>query len=45
MAEFDVKEENQKIRIISSYEEYYKENKFDEYIKEYENEKEIKDNC
>ena len=26
MAEFDVKEENQKIRIISSYEEYYKEN-------------------
>ena len=42
---FDIKEDNQSIRIISSYEQYCREYKFDKYEKEYENEKEIKDYC
>ena len=36
---------NKKIRIINSYEESYREHKWDDHKKEYENEKEIKDNC
>ena len=34
-----------KYRKVNSYEQYYREIKFDEYEKEYENEKEIKENC
>ena len=44
IAEFDIKEDNQNIRIINSYENYIRENNF-KFEKEYENEKEIKDNC
>ena len=45
IADINIKENNQIIRIINSYEECNKENPFDKYEKEYENEKEIKDNC
>ena len=45
IAEIDIKEDNKNIRIINSYEEYYKENKWFNYRKEDENEKEIKENC
>ena len=45
IAEIDIKEDNKNIRIINSYEQYDKENHFIQYKKEYENEKEIKDNC
>ena len=45
IGEFDNKEDNQYIRIINSYEQMNREKKFYEYKKEYENEKEIKDNC
>ena len=44
IAEFDIKEINENIRIINSYEQCCRENK-NEYEKEYENEKEIKENC
>ena len=45
IGEFDINEDNQDVRIINSYEQFYKENYFLKYEKEYENEKEIKDNC
>ena len=45
IAEFDIKEDNQNIRIINSYEQYYKEYPWGKYEKEYENEKELKENC
>ena len=45
IAEFDIKENNQNIRIINSYEQVYREYNLIDYKKEYENEKEIKDNC
>ena len=45
IAEFDVKEDNQNNRIINSYERCYEEFEFWKYYKEYENEKEIKENC
>ena len=45
IAEFDINKNNQDVRIINSYEQFYKENYFLKYEKEYENEKEIKDNC
>ena len=45
IAELYVKEDNQKIRIINSYEQSNREDKYIEYKKENENEKEIKDNC
>ena len=45
IAELNVDINEKNIRIINSYEEYYKKNKFFEYNKEYENEKEIKENC
>ena len=45
IAELYVKEDNQNIRIINSYEQSNREHKFYEYKKENENEKEIKDNC
>ena len=45
IAELYVKEDNQNIRIINSYEQSNRENKFIKYKKENENEKEIKDNC
>ena len=41
IADINIKENNQLIRIINSYEECNKENPFDKYEKEYENEKEI----
>ena len=44
IAEFEIKEDNETIRIINSYEEFIIENDRDDY-KEYHNEKEIKDNC
>ena len=44
-AEFDINKENRKIRIINSYEQYIKENNIGNREKEYENEKEIKENC
>ena len=44
IGEFDIKEDEQDIRIINSYEESNRENK-NSYEKEYENEKEIKENC
>ena len=44
-AELDIKEDNQNIRIINSYEQATRENKNIKYKKENENEKEIKDNC
>ena len=45
IAEFDIKEDNQNIRIINSYEQARRENSYIEYKKEYENEAQIKDNC
>ena len=45
ICELNIKEDNQNIRIINSYEQSNRENKFIEYKKENENEKEIKDNC
>ena len=45
IAEFDIKEDNQNIRIINSYEQAKRENKNIEDKKEYENEAQIKDNC
>ena len=45
IGELDIKKDNQNIRIINSYEQSNQENKFIEYKKENENEKEIKDNC
>ena len=45
IGEFDINKDNQDVRIINSYEQFYKENDFLKYEKEYENEKEIKDNC
>ena len=45
IAGIDIKENNQNIRIINSYEEWYRKNKFFKYKKECENEKEIRDNC
>ena len=45
IGEFEINEDNQDVRIINSYEQFYKMNFFLKYEKEYENEKEIKDNC
>ena len=45
IAEIDIKENNQYVRIINSYEELIRENLFIDYKKEYDNEKEIKNNC
>ena len=45
IAEFDIKENNKNIRVINSYEEVNRETPFLVYNKEYENEKEIKENC
>ena len=45
ISELDIKEDNQNSRIINSYEESNRENEFDEYKKDNENEKEIKNNC
>ena len=46
IAEFEIKNDNENIRIINSYEQYNRERIFKkDYKKEYENEKEIKDNC
>ena len=45
IAEFDVKKDNQNIRIINSYEKCNEEFQFWKYYKEYENEKEIKEKC
>ena len=45
ISELYVKEDNQNIRIINSYEQSNRENKFINYEKENENKKEIKENC
>ena len=45
ITEFDIKKDNQNIRIINSYEQARRENSYIEYKKEYENEAQIKDNC
>ena len=46
IAEFDIKKDNQNVRIINSYEQCNREDPFRKYYKkEYENEKEIKENC
>ena len=45
IGEFDIKEDNQYIRIINSYEQSNREIKFHKYEKENENEKEIIENC
>ena len=45
IAEFEIKNDNENIRIINSYEQYNRGWKNINYKKEYENEKEIKDNC
>ena len=45
IAELNIKEDNQNIRIINSYEQATREDKFIKYEKENENENEIKDNC
>ena len=44
ISEVDIKENNQNIRIINSYEEYIRENMINEYGEGKENEKEIEDN-
>jgi surface protein len=44
-SEIEIKFENRNIRIINSYEEWYKNNIRDEFKEEYCNEKEIKENC
>ena len=45
IGELDIKEDNQNIRIINSYEQSNRENILNGYEKDNENEKEIKDNC
>ena len=45
LAELEVKEGDHNIRIINSYEQYARKNKYIEYDKDNENEKEIKENC
>ena len=48
IGEVDIKEDNQNVRIINSYEQSNRESSFIEYFKyekSYENEKEIKENC
>ncbi len=45
IAEINIQKNNQNERIINSYEEVNRNKVFFEYKKEYENEKEIKDNC
>ena len=45
IAEFDIKENNQNIRIINSYEQCCREDKLYDYEEEYANEKELKNNC
>ena len=45
IAEFDIQEDDKEIRIINSYEQSNREQEFKVYNKEYENEKEIKENC
>ena len=45
IGELDIKEDNQNIRIINSYEQSNRENNLYVYEKDNENEKEIKDNC
>ena len=42
IGEFDIKKDNENIRIINSYEQYRKENNLQDLGKEYENEEEIK---
>jgi len=44
-SELEIKDDNENIRIINSYEEWYKNHKWDEFKEEYCNEKEIKENC
>jgi len=44
-SEIEIKEENEDIRIINSYEEWYKNYNWKEFKEEYCNEKEIKENC
>ena len=44
ISEIDIKKDNKNIRIINSYEQYFRKFKNVKYEKEYENEKEIK-NC
>ena len=45
VAEIDIKEDDQEERIINSYEQWHKDYSYNEYEKESENEKEIKENC
>ena len=45
IAEIDIKEDNKEERIINSYEQWYKNHSYFNYKKEWENEKEIKENC
>ena len=45
IGELDIKEDNQNIRIINSFEQYYREHNYMKYEIEYENEFEIKENC
>ena len=45
LAEFDIQEDNQNVRIINSFEETYKSHPWWNYEKVLENEKEIKENC
>ena len=45
VAEFDIKQDNQKIRIINSYERSLLEDNFIKNKNELKNELEIKDNC
>ena len=45
IGEFNIKEDEKNIRIINSYEQFIRENKYYKYEKENKNEKEIKDNC
>ena len=45
IAELNIKEDNQNIRIINTYEQYMREKGQININKEYENEKEIKENC
>ena len=45
IAELEIKEDNETIRIINSYEEFKRENNKGDLEEEYLNEKEIKENC
>ena len=47
IGEIEIKEENigKEIRIINSYENVYRENKWDQFEDEYKNEKELKEKC